>query len=146
MKVHFLNHASEGLRTKTKILIFTMIVFGPLGEMLLGKGVKEVGATANWAPADAFHFFVRAFTTGTIWLGIASFLIFFVAYLLVLSWADYSYVQPASAMSYVLITVLAHFVLHEKIAPTRWAGVLLICFGVLVVGHTQPRTTEDDSC
>ena len=40
-------------------------------------------------------------------------LTFFVAYLLVLSWADYSYVQPASSISYVLIALLAHFVLHE---------------------------------
>ncbi len=38
---------------------------------------------------------------------------YFVAFLLVLSWADYSYVQPASALSFVLIALLAHFVLHE---------------------------------
>jgi drug/metabolite transporter (DMT)-like permease len=50
-------------------------------------------------------------------------------------------VQPASALSYGLIAVLAYAVLHEVISPTRWAGVLMICFGVLVVGHTSPRTT-----
>jgi uncharacterized membrane protein len=146
MKTDFLIPPSDGLRLKTYILIFMMIVFGPLGDVLLGKGMKRIVAMASWAPPDVFHFFFRAFTTGTIWLGMASLLTFFVAYILVLSWADYSYVQPASAMSYGVITLLAYFVLHEKITPTRWAGVLLICFGVLVVGHTPPRTTEHDSC
>jgi drug/metabolite transporter (DMT)-like permease len=28
------------------------------------------------------------------------------------------------------------------ITPTRWIGVLIICLGVLIVGHTPPRTTE----
>ena len=146
MKALFLNPPSEGLRLKTYILIFTMIVCGPLGDVLLGKGMKRIGTMASWVPADVFHFFLRAFVTETVWLGIASLFIFFVAYILVLSWADYSYVQPTSALSYSLITLLAYFVLHEKITPTRWTGVLLICFGVFVVGHTQQRTTERDSC
>lgn len=136
----------QGLRLKTYILICMMIVFGPLGDVVLGKGMKHIGAMASWAPGDVFQFFFRTFTTGTIWLGIASLMTFFVAYILVLSWADYSYVQPASAMSYGLIALLAYFVLHEEITPTRWAGVLLICLGVFVVGHTHPRTTERDPC
>ena len=138
--------AHEGLRLKTYILICTMIVFGPLGDVVLGNGMKHVGAMASWAPGDVFHFFFRAFTTGTIWLGIASLLTFFVAHILALSWADYSYVQPASALSYGLIALTAHFLLHACLSVFRWTGVALICIGVFVVGHTHPRTTENDPC
>lgn len=67
---------------------------------------------------------------------------FFIAYLLVLSWADYSFVQPASATSYAVVALLGHFALKETISPMRWLGVLVICSGVLVVGNTHPRTTE----
>ena len=64
------------------------------------------------------------------------------AYLLVLSWADYSYVQPvSSAISYPLIALLAEFILHESVSPIRWAGVAVICLGVFVVGRTQVKTT-----
>jgi drug/metabolite transporter (DMT)-like permease len=132
----------RALHLKTSILILIMISVAPLGDMFLGKGMKQVGRMTSWAPADLFDFFFRAFTTGTVWVGIGLLLTFFVAYLVVLSWADYSYVQPASAMSYGLIALLAYFVLHEKITPTRWTGVALICLGVFVVGHTHPRTTE----
>jgi drug/metabolite transporter (DMT)-like permease len=131
-----------GLRLKTSVLILIMVSVAPLGDVFLGKGMKRIGAMASWAPADIFQFFLRAFTSGTIWLGIGLLLTFFVAYLVVLSWADYSYVQPASAFSYGLIALLAYFVLHENITPMRWAGVLLICLGVFVVGHTHPSTTE----
>lgn len=62
--------------------------------------------------------------------------------MLVLSWADYSYVQPASSVSYAMVALLAHFLLRETISPVRWLGVLIICLGVLVVGYTPPRTTE----
>jgi len=59
----------------------------------------------------------------------------------VLSWADYSYVLPASSISTLVVALLAHFLLHETVRPLRWAGVALVCLGVFVVGHTQPRTT-----
>jgi drug/metabolite transporter (DMT)-like permease len=133
---------SQGLHLKTAILIFIMISVAPLGDTFLGKGMKKVGGMSSWAPGDLFHFFFRAFTSGTIWIGIGLLLTYFVAYLLVLSWADYSYVQPASSASYVLIALLAHFVLRETISPLRWAGVAVICTGVFVVGHTHPKTQE----
>jgi len=136
---------SGGLHLKTTILILIMISVAPLGDMFLGKGMKQVGAMGSWAPANLFHFFFRAFTSGTVWLGIGLLLTFFVAYLLVLSWADYSYVQPASSASYVLIALLAHFVLREGISPIRWAGIAVICLGVFVVGHTHPQTPEHHS-
>ena len=136
----------QGLHLKTIILILIMVSVAPLGDTFLGKGMKQVGAMGSWAPASLFHFFFRAFTSGTIWIGIGLLLTFFVAYLLVLSWADYSYVLPASSISSLMIALLAHFVLHETVTPTRWAGVACICVGVFAVGHTQPRTTEHRSC
>ncbi len=136
---------AKGLHLKTAILIFIMISVAPLGDTFLGKGMKKVGALGGWAPGELFHFFFRAFTCGTIWIAIGLLLTYFVAYLLVLSWADYSYVQPASSASYVLIALLAHFILRETISPLRWLGVAVICTGVFVVGHTHPKTPEHHS-
>ena len=77
-----------------------------------------------------------------VWLGIASLLTFFIAYMLVLSWADYSYVQPASSVAYGMVALLGYLVLGEIVTVTRWVGVLVICMGVFIVGHTSPSTTE----
>jgi drug/metabolite transporter (DMT)-like permease len=134
--------SSAGLHFKTYALIFVMVIFGPLGDVLLSKGMKHVGAISSFTPANLANLFSTVFSTGTIWLGIASLLTFFIAYTLVLSWADYSFVQPASAIAYGIVALLGYFVLGEVITPMRWIGVLIICLGVLIVGHTPPRTTE----
>jgi drug/metabolite transporter (DMT)-like permease len=134
--------SSSGLHFKTYLLIFLMVIFGPLGNVLLGKGMKRIGAVSIGSASEVLDLLSRVLTSGTIWLGIGSLITFFVAYMLVLSWADYSYVQPASSVSYGMVALLSHFILREVVTPMRWAGVLLICAGVLVVGYTPPRTTE----
>jgi drug/metabolite transporter (DMT)-like permease len=131
------------LHLKTLILIFIMVVAGPLGNVLLGKGMKHVGAVQLWPAGKLLHVFILAFTSATIWLGIGSLLVFFAAYMIVLSWADYSYVQPASSISYAVVALLAATWLGEFVPPLRWAGIAVICIGVLLVGHTHPNTTEN---
>ena len=78
----------------------------------------------------------------TIWLAIFFLIGFTASYMMLMSWADYSYVMPAGAFGYALLTFLAVVFLHESVSPRRWIGVFLICVGVLVVGLTKPRTTE----
>ena len=133
---------SPGLRLKTYIFIFFMVLFAPLGNVLLSKGMKEVGSVKNWAPDNIFHIFASIVTSGYIWLGISCLLTFFVAYMLVLTWADYSYVQPASSFSYAVVALLGYVLLGETVPPLRWIGIFVICVGVFIVGRTHPRTTE----
>ena len=134
--------SSGNLHLKTYLVILWMVVFGPLGNVLLSKGMKQVGRVAVGSPAELIQLAAHVFTSGAIWLGIVSLVTFFLAYMLVLSWADYSYVQPASSIAYAVVALLGHFALNELVTPTRWAGVLVICVGVFVVGQTPPRTTE----
>ena len=63
--------------------------------------------------------------------------------MLALSMADYSFVQPAAALSYFVIAVLGVLVLGEKVSPLHWAGIVVICLGVSVIRGTPPRTTEN---
>jgi drug/metabolite transporter (DMT)-like permease len=131
-----------GLHFKTYCMLLIMIVFAPLGNVMLGKGMKSVGTMATWAPSELLHITSRVFMSGYIWLGVASLLIFFIAYMLILSWADFSYVQPASSVALLVVALLGYFYLDERISPLHWAGIVVICLGVFVVGNTPPRTTE----
>lgn len=133
---------SPGLHSKTYVFLLFIAFFAPLGNVLLSKGMKGIGSAREWAPQELFHILTRVLISGYIWLGIACLLAFFVAYMLVLTWADYSYVQPASAFSYAVVAVLGLFLLGERVNLLRWSGIVVICFGVLIVGQTHPRTTE----
>ncbi len=129
------------LRFKTYFAILIMIIFGPLGNVMLGKGMKRVGTVAVQGPTQILHTLITIFSTAEIWFGIAALITFFLTYMLVLSWADYTFVQPSSSISYGMVALLSHFLLREVITPVRWLGILIICLGVLVVSWTPPRTT-----
>jgi len=62
--------------------------------------------------------------------------------MLVLTWADYSFVQPASAFSYAVVALLSYFLLGEVVPLCAGPASQFICVGVFVVGRTPPRTTE----
>ena len=135
--------SQQRLQKKTYFLLASMVFFSSLGNVLLGKGMKQIGEIRDFYPAALLDVFFKTFTNGSIWLGILSLMVFFISYLLLLSWADFSYVQPASAIGYALVAVLGYFMLGELVSPGRWLGVLLISAGVLLVGGTEPRTTGD---
>lgn len=129
------------LHLKTFLMIAVMVIAGPLGNVLLGKGMRHMGDLTLWPPAELLHTGLRIFRSSSIWLGIASLVTFFVAYMLVLSWADYSFVQPASSLAYGVVALLGYLMLGERVSPLHWAGIAVICLGVFVVGRTSPRTT-----
>lgn len=131
--------SGPGVYLKTYLAIIVIVIFAPLGNVLFGKGMKGVRSAATWTLHDVGPVIAQVLTNGYIWLGIACMLTFFVAYMMILSWADYSYVQPSSALSYATVALLSHFLLGEFISPLRWLGVLVICTGVLIVGRTAPR-------
>jgi drug/metabolite transporter (DMT)-like permease len=129
------------LRIKTFVMILAMVVCANAGDLMLKRGMMQIGAV-QLSSAGLAHAFLLTVTTGTIWLGILFLIGFTASYMMLMSWADYSYVMPAGAFGYALLTLLAVVFLHESVSPRRWIGVALICAGVLLVGLTKPRTTE----
>jgi uncharacterized membrane protein len=129
------------LRIKTLAMVLAMVVCANVGDLLLKHGMAQIGAVELTAHGIA-QAFLQTIASGTVWLAILFLIGFMVSYMTVLSWADYSYVMPAGAFGYAVLTLLAVVFLHESVSARRWIGVVLICVGVLLVGQTKPRTTE----
>jgi drug/metabolite transporter (DMT)-like permease len=123
-------------------VIALTVIANTCGNLLLSAGMKRVGEISNWAPAALAMTLLRTFTVSAVWLGIAALVIFFVLHLLLLSWADYSYVEPVTAAGYALVPLTAVTIFGEPMSSARWAGVVLITVGVTLVGRTPARTTE----
>jgi uncharacterized membrane protein len=123
------------LQWKTYALLAPVVLFASTGNVLLGKGMRQVGAMP-WSLSALGALFLKTFINGWVWLGIGSLLLFLVSFMVVLSWADYSFVMPASAASYALATLMSHWLLGELVTPLRWAGVAFICLGVALVTRT----------
>lgn len=115
-----------------------VVLFGAFGDVALSRGMKAVGALSlgDWTQV------IQAIFTPWVAAGIILLLAFFVSYLTALSFADLTYVLPATAVGYILMALLAKFFLQENISPWRWAGIALIALGVGFVTR-GPAKTED---
>jgi drug/metabolite transporter (DMT)-like permease len=111
-------------------------VSAPLGDSCLSRGMAAMPAITLAHPASL----IAAVFTPWIALGIALLIGFFASYLTALSWADLTFVLPATAFGYVIIALLARFWLNESISMERWAGILLITLGVGFVAQGPSRT------
>jgi len=133
-----------GLRLKTYIFLVLIVLFSSSGNIFLSQGMKQIGAVRVGSASDLVRLFVEIFSDGWIWMGIAALLLFLGCFMVVLSWADYSFISPASASSYIVVPLVGHFLLGEKVPPLHWAGIMIICVGVGLVRHTAPSTTREE--
>ena len=129
------------MRVKTFVSILIMVILGPLGDVLLRKGMQDIAPPTVWVPTVWAASVAHELGSVTIWLGIACLVTYVLAEMVVLTWADYSYVQPVAASAYGVVAVLGHVLLNEEVSGVRWLGVCTICIGVWIVGRTPPRTT-----
>jgi drug/metabolite transporter (DMT)-like permease len=113
--------------TFRKYLVLAGItVFSTAGDSLLARGMKELGSIS----LHNFFGLLLAILNPFVAAGILLLLAFFSCYMSALSWADLTYVLPATSFGYVLVAFVAHLGFHEKISPTRWMGIALIAAGV----------------
>ncbi len=93
---------------------------------MLSHGMKQTGNIS----IHQLHAVFLALLNPWVALGILLLLAFFASYMNALSWADLTYVLPATSLGYVLLAFVAKFVLHEHISVLRWLGIVFISGGV----------------
>ena len=118
------------------LVLAAVVVFGSLGDTLLSRGMKQFGSVDIHHLGGVF----AALGNPYIIAGIFCLLGFMACYMTALSFADLTFVLPATAISYVLMTLLSIFWLHEHVNAARWAGVVFIVLGVGVVAGGPART------
>lgn len=119
----------------TTFLLALLICGSTGGEISIAYGMKAIGEPASLRPGALLRFLGRAIQSTWLWVGIVLMAISFYSLLVLLSWQPVSFVIPASALSNVVGTLGAKYILREEISRARWAGVLLVCVGVgLVAG------------
>ena len=121
---------------KTFLLVVVAVVLGGTGHVMLAKGMKPVGDLTE-APSGRLGAMVaRVLSSQWIIVGVALQAMFFLMYVTLLSRADVSQLLPMTALDYVVVALLAQWVLGEVVTPARWAGIGLIAVGVALVSRT----------
>ena len=108
------------------LVLAGVTVFSAAGDSLLARGMKELGNVSLHDPSSL----ILAILNPWVACGILLLLAFFASYMTALSFADLTYVLPATSLSYVLVALMARFGFHETVSPARWVGIALITAGV----------------
>jgi drug/metabolite transporter (DMT)-like permease len=115
------------------LLVFLMVASTTIGEVLQAAGMRRHGEIHDFRPTAvgrALSLMARnRFVIGSI----AAMAVSFFSFMKLLSMTDLSFAVPVSAITYVMETVLAKYILKERVNGLRWAGATLVVFGVALV-------------
>ena len=118
---------------KTLIVMLVAVSAGTVGDILLAKGMKELGDISAMNLRGMLNMALQALTSPKLILGTSMLAVFFFLWLAVLSWEDLSVALPMQALNYVLVAFLSQWFLGETVTPMRWAGTILVCIGVMLI-------------
>ena len=118
------------------LILLCVMLTASVGDTLLSRGMAQVGAVDFHHLGLLFHALLNPYIIS----GIVLLIGFFACYMTALSWADLTFVMPATAFGYVVVALLSRFWLHEHLSIYRWAGIALITCAVGFVAGGPSRT------
>jgi drug/metabolite transporter (DMT)-like permease len=111
-----------------------------VGDSCLKRGMDQIGSVDLHHLGLLWHALFNPYVD----IGILLLIGFFASYTTSLSWADLTFVMPATAFGYVVIALIGRFWLHEQLSWSRWAGVALIVGAVGFVAGGPSRTEHPE--
>jgi drug/metabolite transporter (DMT)-like permease len=128
-----MQNESARLRLKTWICAVIVIFSNVFGNFFMKRGMPAELAT----PLE----YITVLFRPSVALGVCLLILWMLARMALVSWADLTYGLPVTSIGYVLVAIVGRVLLHEQLSAKRWAGIALIMAGVaLVSGRTAPRT------
>ncbi len=116
------------------LFLLTLVVLGSvIGDLLKSYGMRLQGSPDAFNRTIMYRFAITAFHNSWFLLSLVAYAISFFAFMGLLSIEDVSFAVPATAMGYVIETILARWILHEQISLRRWVGAMLVVFGVFLI-------------
>jgi drug/metabolite transporter (DMT)-like permease len=108
-----------------------------LGQILIRRGMQAVGSLETYAPFALVMYFVHALSNPYVIAGTVLNAAFYFLLLTALSWTGVTIALPLTALEYGFAAMLAVVVLQEQVTPLRWAGIVLVVFGIILISMSH---------
>ena len=115
------------------ILVAIIVLATTLGEVLQAIGMKRHGEIHDFRPGALGRVFSTLARCRYILAAIAAMAVSFFAFMALVSVTELSFAVPVTAASYIFETILAKYLLKERVGWKRWAGALLVACGVTLL-------------
>jgi drug/metabolite transporter (DMT)-like permease len=114
-------------------LVGLIVVCNTLGDVFNTAGMKRYGEVDDLRPGTLLRMAWEILRNPLVLAGLGSLAVSFFALLGLLSITNVSFAVPATAIGYLLETLLAKYILKEDVHWRRWAGAALVACGVLML-------------
>jgi drug/metabolite transporter (DMT)-like permease len=114
-------------------LVMLMVGATTVGEVLQAAGMRRHGEIHDFRPGAVGRALALMARNRFVIGSVIAMAVSFFAFMKLLSLTDLSFAVPVSAVTYVMETVLAKYVLKERVNALRWAGATLVVCGVTLV-------------
>lgn len=118
---------------RTMLTLAVLSLCGALGDVCLAQGMRQVGALPVLRLGALLVLGRTMARNRALRLGLLCMIANFVTLVVALSWAEVSFIVPATALHFVLATLGAKWLLHEHISRVRWCGTILVGLGVALL-------------
>lgn len=115
------------------LLVGVIVAATTVGEVLQAKGMRRHGEIRDFRPGALGRVLSLLARNWLIVVSVAAMAVSFFAYVGLLTMAELSFAVPVTAVTYVSETLLAKYILHERVSWLRWAGASLVICGVALV-------------
>lgn len=119
----------------TYVLVLITVAAMSAAQLLVKKGVLVLGEFPNNV-GELWQFFQKALGNPYILGAGLLTMVTALAWLLAVSKAELSHIYPFMAVSYVLVALFSLLIFKEDVNAIRWAGIVVICAGVLLVSRS----------
>ena len=113
-------------------LILLGVLLNAMAQLCLKQGMRQVGHFAfsleNILPIG-FKVAINPF----VFTGLMCYVISVLVWLMALSRVEVSFAYPLLSVGYIVTAFAGQFFFGETLGPVRWAGILVICFGVYLI-------------
>lgn len=121
------------MEMKTWIALLALVLADSIGNVFLTAGMKQIGDFQPLPLKTLPRQLLRVMSNFRIACGIFCLTITFFLFVSLLSWANLSFVYPATSLNYLFSLIGARCFLRERITPARLFGTVLVCIGAAFV-------------
>ncbi len=116
------------------VFLLSLTVGGTVaGDLLKALGMRRQGAPDAFDAGALGRFMTAVARNHLFWGAVAAYAVSFFAFLALLSIREVSFAVPATAAGYAVETVLAKWLLRERIYGRRRLGAVLVVGGVALI-------------
>lgn len=123
------------LTTNNLAFLLIGVLLNAAAQLLLKKGMSNIGYF-DFAWHNVFPIGLKIIANPYIFIGLLSYVVSLISWLVVLSRLDVSYAYPMLSIGYVVVAIASYYLFQEPLTFQRLSGIFVIIIGIYLLNRS----------